>query len=56
VGEFIYPLPHELKQTYRAEFLGKWENLLPLRLLNDEHPGAEHTFRSIYIAKTIQKL
>jgi hypothetical protein len=24
--------------------------------LNDEHPGAEHTFRSIYIAKTIQKL
>jgi hypothetical protein len=54
----IKSLHHVLKQTYtyHDESLGKL-NFKPLCLLDEEHPGAEHTFAfPIYPAKTIIKI
>jgi hypothetical protein len=36
------PLHHVLKQTYRAESLGNWENFIPLYSPDNMHPGAKH--------------
>jgi hypothetical protein len=49
----LHPLCDELKWAYHAEFLGKLKNITPLCLLDDEHPGAEHTscFSSIESCK-----
>jgi hypothetical protein len=52
------PIHDELKRTYRAEFLGKLKNLIPLCPLDDKQPGAEHTlcFSSIYPKRKIIKI
>jgi hypothetical protein len=55
--QIIMPLHHELKQTYRAESLGKWKNFISFCLLDDKHPEAEYTFvLSIYTARNNTKL
>jgi flagellar motor switch protein FliG len=52
----IKSLYHVLKQTYRAESLQKL-NFKLLCLLNDEHPGTEHTFVFlIYSARNNTKI